>query len=151
VDDDVVATTIGEDNLSKMHILIIRMAHSSPKGLWPSEAKNGKIPATQEARYFVASITVVGPYYKARSSAATTKKLTQQKLQWDKGTTSTTTSTQPNHSPSPAPSNPPTNSASAEHTQGPDGTDNTTQPPTPSATLTFGKHSTLVQLPSTLA
>jgi len=49
VDDDVVVMTIGEENLSKTRILIIRMAHSSPKGLWPNEAKNGKIHATQEA------------------------------------------------------------------------------------------------------
>jgi len=60
VDDDVVAMTIGEENLSKMRILVIPMAHSSPKGLWPNEAKNGKIPATQEAGYFVACITAVG-------------------------------------------------------------------------------------------
>jgi len=69
VDDDVVAMTIGEENLAMARILIICMAHSSPKSLWLNEAKNGKIPATQEARYFIAAITAVGPYYKANSKA----------------------------------------------------------------------------------
>jgi len=84
VDDNVASMTVGEDNISQIRLLVIRMAHSSPKALWPNDAKNGKLPATQEACHFVASVTAVGRCYKA-SSPSVSKKLTQQKLQWAKG------------------------------------------------------------------
>ena len=111
VNDDVVAMTIGEDNQAMARILIIRMAHSSPKILWLNEAKNGNIPATQEARYFIAAITAVGPYYKANSAATSAKKMTQQKLQWAKTSPPKDTSASPKPPSSPNPSKNPMNDA----------------------------------------
>ena len=77
LNEEVVLMTVGDEVIPLMKILVMRMAHSPPLTLWPGQVKNGKIPSTQEGRFWVAAVTAVGPFYKATKSS---KKLLQMKL-----------------------------------------------------------------------